>query len=135
MQTNTKDYHKNKYKRDKTSGMLIEKKKYMKGQARKENAIGYCHNNIHRGYLTKDLIKQHSCIKKKCKYFSKYEDHPYWVEKKRTKLSAKVSKYMAQNNLQYMIIQGHYFKVEDKQKILKLIRDFKVSSFEQIQFK
>ena len=31
--------------------------------------VGYCRYHEHPGYLTKDLRKQHNCIKKSCYYY------------------------------------------------------------------
>jgi len=39
--------------------------------------IGHCHSLIHRGYLTKNLIKSHDCIGKKCSSFEKIKPD-YW---------------------------------------------------------
>ncbi len=33
------------------------------------NCVGYCKYNGHPGYLTKELRKQHDCIKKGCNYY------------------------------------------------------------------
>lgn len=55
---------------------------YMKGQPCEENCVAYCHYYKHRGGLSKDMMKQHECLKKGCRYLEKYEDHPYWGKKK-----------------------------------------------------
>jgi len=39
--------------------------------------IGRCHSLIHRGYLTKNLIKSHNCISKKCSSFERIKTD-YW---------------------------------------------------------
>ena len=33
------------------------------------NCVGYCQFREHPGYLTKELRKQHDCIKKGCNYY------------------------------------------------------------------
>lgn len=43
-----------------------------------DKIIGYCHNKIHCGAVTKNIIKTHECLSKQCRYFEKYEDAPYW---------------------------------------------------------
>ncbi|MBQ3794789.1 MAG: hypothetical protein II842_00640 [Butyrivibrio sp.] len=55
---------------------------HMKGQPCEENCVAYCHCYKHRGGLSKDMMKQHECLKKGCRYLEKYEDHPYWGKKK-----------------------------------------------------
>lgn len=39
--------------------------------------IARCHLLTHRGYLSKNLVKSHDCIKKKCPYFEKLKPE-YW---------------------------------------------------------
>ena len=57
----------------------------LKGQPPKERAIGYCHNPTHKGYLSLKVYKQHQCNIKECRYYEKYEEHPYWQQKKHIK--------------------------------------------------
>lgn len=73
--------------------------------------VGYCWNEIHRGYLTKNLMKEHQCIERKCRHFQKYENSPYWKEKEAKKEKKKIKK----ENLK---------KIEnDKKKIFNKIRE------------
>ena len=69
---------------------------YFNGQTTKERALGYCHNPKHKGYLTHKIIQQRGCTKKGCKYFHKYEDHPFWQKKKAAKEKKKLMKKMLQ---------------------------------------
>lgn len=64
----------------------------LKGQPRKEKAVGYCHNPSHKGYLSLKVYKQHKCAMKECRYFEKYEDCPYWLNRKRIKEARKERK-------------------------------------------
>ena len=41
------------------------------------NAVGYCHLNKHPGYLTKNLLKEHECLEKKCPFLKKLNPE-YW---------------------------------------------------------
>lgn len=54
--------------------------------------LGYCHNKIHTGFLNHKQIIEHECTKKNCPYFNKYEDHPFWIEKKKRKEAKKNDK-------------------------------------------
>ena len=45
--------------------------------------VGCCHNALHPGKLTKQLLKQHDCLGKDCRFFEKYEDAAYWIEHRR----------------------------------------------------
>jgi hypothetical protein len=56
-------------------------KDYMKGQPCAKNTIAYCHNIRHLGALSKDMLKQHQCLQKNCKFLEKNEDHPYWNQR------------------------------------------------------
>ena len=43
--------------------------------------VGFCNNDLHKGYLTKKLMDEHQCIEKGCHYFIKYEKNAYWQQK------------------------------------------------------
>lgn len=46
--------------------------------------IGYCHNNIHSGYMTRKMMEQHGCLCKNgqpCPYLEKFLTHMYWTQK------------------------------------------------------
>lgn len=59
---------------------------YINGsKCNKKNCIGYCHNAIHRGYLSLALMKQHKCIERECKYFKKIKNSYYWMHKEKAK--------------------------------------------------
>ena len=45
--------------------------------------VGCCHNLLHPGKMTKQLLKQHDCLGKNCRYFEKYESAEYWNECRR----------------------------------------------------
>lgn len=47
-----------------------------------ETIVGYCHCNLHLGYLTNSHFKEHNCVLKQCKHFEKFEDFPYWDQNK-----------------------------------------------------
>ena len=65
---------------------------WFRGQTKKENAVGYCHNPNHMGYLSKKNLKQHKCLGKQCKYLHKYEDNYFWKERERKKTDKKARK-------------------------------------------
>ena len=50
-------------------------------RARETNVIGYCHLERHSGYLTKNLIKVHECLEKKCNFLRKLRPE-YWKGRK-----------------------------------------------------
>lgn len=45
---------------------------------RKDNLVGFCHFPEHKGYITKNVLKNKECAKKECFYFQKFNDNPYW---------------------------------------------------------
>lgn len=63
----------------------------------KKNLIGFCHYAEHKGYITRAVLKTHDCDSKKCHYLERFEDHPFWVERKRQKDRRKNNKLMAKN--------------------------------------
>ena len=46
-------------------------------RASEANVIGYCHLEKHHGYLTKNLMKAHECLEKKCPFLKKLNIN-YW---------------------------------------------------------
>lgn len=49
----------------------------------KNELVGYCHCDLHKGSLSSRDMEKHQCISKGCCYFEKYEEFPYWQRKKR----------------------------------------------------
>lgn len=49
----------------------------------KNELVGYCHCDIHKGSLSSNDMEKHQCISKGCCHFEKYEEFPYWQRKKR----------------------------------------------------
>ena len=62
----------------------------MKGQTNEQNAVAYCHNKKHFGYLTPNLIKVHGCLAKQCPLLEKYENNAYWIKRNIKKALAKI---------------------------------------------
>jgi len=68
--------------------ILSKKKTYYNIDGTKSETtkrVGFCNNNLHRGYLTKKLMDEHQCIEKGCHYFIKYEKNAYWQQKNASK--------------------------------------------------
>ena len=45
---------------------------------RKNNILGWCHNRIHPGAITKAILKGHDCIGKNCRFFERNCQTSYW---------------------------------------------------------
>lgn len=54
-----------------------------------ENVCAMCFSKRHTGALTVKHLKQHQCLKKNCDVLAKFDDHPYWEQRKLKKLRAK----------------------------------------------
>ena len=63
----------------------------------KKNLIGFCHYSLHRGFITRAVLKTHNCDGKGCHYLEKFEEHPFWIERKRQKDRKKDRKIIAKN--------------------------------------
>jgi len=50
--------------------------------------IARCHNQTHRGYLTKNLVKKHQCVEKECSFFEKQKPE-YWKALERSEQEKK----------------------------------------------
>lgn len=73
-------------------GLYENSNGWMKGQPKKQTAVGYCHNKKHKGYLSANMIRQHECLGKQCAFFEKYADKPYWEEREKKKKMKKAKK-------------------------------------------
>ena len=51
----------------------------------RKNIVGCCHCTTHPGKLTKQLMLEHKCIEKECRYFEKYDCASYWRGKQQKK--------------------------------------------------
>lgn len=47
--------------------------------------VGYCHNLIHPGKLTRKIMEEHDCLGKNCKFFEKNNESTYWVAEENRK--------------------------------------------------
>lgn len=47
--------------------------------------VGFCHLNSHRGLVSKNMMDGRNCANKNCPYFERFENHPYWMQKKQAK--------------------------------------------------
>lgn len=72
-------------------------KHYMKGQPAKDNTVGWCSNNNHKGAVSLKMLKQHKCLDRGCKYFRKNEEHGYWKHKEEIKKNKKRRKQKQQS--------------------------------------
>ena len=61
-------------------------------EASNTKCVGFCWNEVHRGYLTKKQMDQHRCLEKGCHRFEKIETAPYWVQQSAKKQSRKDGK-------------------------------------------
>lgn len=44
-----------------------------------DSLVGYCFYPVHKGYVTKIMLKEHDCINKHCPFLNKFLDFPYWT--------------------------------------------------------
>lgn len=55
--------------------------------------VGFCHNLIHKGYVTVTLLQKHECLGKKCPYLERFEAYPFWAKyEAREKQKASIKK-------------------------------------------
>lgn len=58
--------------------------------------VGYCHNLIHPGKLTRKIMEEHNCMGKNCRFFEKYAESTYWVAEENRKRQKEHRKQMQQ---------------------------------------
>ena len=86
----------------------------MKNQTH-HSPVGWCNHNSHRGKLSIKQMKNHKCLGKQCRFFTKNENHPYWKERHQIKQIRKEEKRKARL-LEYM-------ETEIKSALDKLLRE------------
>jgi len=47
-----------------------------------KDPVAYCHYWRHKGFLGKNMMKQHQCLSKECKYLEKIESHSFWKRRR-----------------------------------------------------
>ena len=62
-----------------------------------KSVIGCCHNMLHPGKLTRQLLNGHNCLEKQCPFLEKYEDRPFWMAYKKKLLAKSVAKQQKKN--------------------------------------
>ena len=65
---------------DELKGAKLVSGDYVYVQRRK--LIGFCHCDLHKGYVTKSIYRNHKCGEKQCVFFQKFEDCPFWAAEK-----------------------------------------------------
>lgn len=58
---------------------------FMRGQPPINRSVAYCHCNTHKGRLNARMLKKHQCLGKQCPFLEKYEEHPYWEQRRKKK--------------------------------------------------
>lgn len=67
---------------------------FLANQPKAENAVAYCHNPSHVGYLSPAIMKKHECLRKGCKYLHVYEDRAYWERREKKKRAKKFRRFV-----------------------------------------
>ena len=78
--------------------------------------VGFCWNEVHRGYLTKKQMEQHQCLEKNCHRFEKIETAPYWAQqtaKKQTRKDGKQTKKQAINEADEFLAKIRELTIND----------------------
>lgn len=78
--------------------------------------VGFCWNEIHRGYLTKKQMEQHQCLERNCYRFEKIETAPYWNQvnvQKRTRKNGKQAKKQLENDAEEFLQNIRKLTVHD----------------------
>jgi hypothetical protein len=80
-----------------------------------KSIIGRCHHKFHKGIITKDLLKEHDCLKKECPFLEKFENNQFWVqyeEEQKEKEKRKQAKKEHQNHVNNQIEKCNNIKKE-----------------------
>lgn len=78
-----------------------------------KSLVGYCHSNLHKGYITEPLMKQHQCLERGCPRFEKFIEYPYWVDKQKKKEQKAINKQKKERRIR------HELMLDDKLNSMK----------------
>ena len=93
---------------------------YLDGVNRNDKPCGFCHCHLHRGYVSSDLLKKHNCTGRECKYFTRYNDSPYFIDRYRRNIAKnKSDKEVKPLKCAYC---GKLFVPNEKGDLLSLLR-------------
>ena len=93
---------------------------WMNGQSNEKNAIAFCHNPKHVGYLNCSLMKNHRCLEKQCRYLQKYEEKEYWIKKSIKQALKKLRKH---DDYGYIYINGEVHFTDNLDKLYRICKD------------
>ena len=93
---------------------------WMNGQSNEQNAIAFCHNPQHVGYLNANIMKAHKCLEKQCKYLNKYEERPYWIQRS---IKQALKKFHKNNDIGYIYINNQIHFTVDYDKLYSICLD------------
>lgn len=89
----------------------------MAGQPDAQNAIAFCHNPNHVGYLNENLMKKHECLEKQCIYLDKFEEKSYWIKRSIKQALRKLHK---NDGMGYIVINERKFLTDSFDKLYKV---------------
>ena len=55
---------------------------------------GYCHNRLHKGFVTPQAAKEHGCFTRNCQFFEIFEDHPTRQRERKQNMENRVRKHL-----------------------------------------
>ena len=64
----------------------------LRNQPSSQNAVGYCHYKLHKGFLSWKAVKSHDCLGKQCPYLERYTDRPVWIQWRKAQARKKALK-------------------------------------------
>lgn len=97
-----------------------------------DRRIGYCQNKNHKGFITKETLCEHKCLKKKCPYLQKFEQTSFWKnyyselnKKQLRRYYARHKKYFLNMDMEYFIcyayrFYGSFLKVPTKDEKIQI---------------
>ena len=99
--------------------------------------VGWCHNSLHKGALTKNILKSHDCLGKNCHFLVRNDQSPYWAqlelkkqskEKRKAKVRAEqIQKAIEQDDMR-ILKESWQSYLDDMESDMHIVRVEKVNS-------
>jgi len=85
---------------------------------------GWCHYRLHRGALTRALLKEHECLGKNCRHLERNAKCPYWgeLEKKKQAKSEKKTQQKAEEERLQMLLENWQACLDEMNSDMFIVR-------------
>lgn len=103
---------------------------------KQKRILGWCHHRIHKGAVTRTIMKQHDCLGKNCPYLERNANSPYWAnlvaqkkakENRKEKIRAQKQQQAAEEEHLIQLLESWQSYLDDMESDMYIVRVAKVA--------